>query len=281
MEKQDALKSNIEGKWIARLKGNRTGNIRTGEYVPVRLKNGKMSHGGNQSWWRPLLKEQDLKDQRVRTRYQHCKKDEYFRLSNLGCGVIAMTNLELYLAKRNCSKPEIESKLQEISQESYEKEAIGKWERTYHIGKSYLNYLSGLYPWKMERGLRKFLKNNAFTRTKVKWAPFFPGSDQRQSKLVINSIIDMLQNDYPVVIAYYSKKKDLVLYLELERAINAQEVKGKDERIKSHYMTVIGVFETADGDRILEIESWGMIYYARYDEFARKLNFFSNMLRIY
>ena len=58
-----------------------------------------------------------------------------------------------------------------------------------------------------------------------------------------------------------------------------------DRNPDSHYMTVIGYVKYLKDDGInysyiLEVVSWGKIYYINYDEYAKKLNWFSNILEI-
>ena len=282
MEQPGAFQDKRGGKWIVRLRSNDAlGQSDGGEYLPIRTKKGQLYHGGFQTWWSAASKEKELREQGVKSRYQICRKDENYRFANQGCGVIAMINLELYLSKAAEGRKSGNSSLSEMLQEDYEKIASSKWQKTYHIGTSYPNYLAGLYPWKMESGLRKFLKENGFSRQKVKWAPFFPGSAKRQRKLVMDAMIDMIRDDYPVVFAYYSKKQDVTFYVDFDHAIQKLPPEKPDELVGSHYMTVIGVYLTEKGEEILQVESWGRIYYVRYDEYARRLDYFSNILRIY
>lgn len=282
MERFGELKENHEGTWIARLRSNDSSVQKDGgEYLPIKTANGQHYHGGYQNWWSAAAKEKELREQGVKSRYQICCRDENFRLANLGCGVIAVINMELYLGRKKGLKETALDLDGEITQESYQKYAIPKWEKTYHIGKSYLNYVAGLYPWKIESGLKKFLRKHNFSRRRVKWAPFFPNTNERQKKLTLEAMKDMLLDDYPVMIAYYSKKDNITLYVNLEHAIRGLPAENRDEETDSHYMTVIGLYLSDQGKVIMQLESWGRIYYVRYDDFSRTLNYFSNFLRIY
>ena len=54
----------------------------------------------------------------------------------------------------------------------------------------------------------------------------------------------------------------------------------------SHYMTIIGLYRYASEQPlqykyILEVVSWGQVYYIDYDMYAKNLNYFSNILSVY
>lgn len=57
-------------------------------------------------------------------------------------------------------------------------------------------------------------------------------------------------------------------------------------RTDSHYMTVVGLYKYADKNPmdykyVLEVVSWGDVYYIDYDEYAQKLGYFTNILSVY
>ena len=253
-----------------------------GAYLYIKDKNGRFTHGGDQNWWLDdeMAEFSHAKD---KIRFQACRKNDRFRLSNLGCGVIAMINLEVYLSRAHGKGKDQADKGDAILKEDYEKLAQQKWEERYHIGKSYVSFKAGLDPLKMERGLRKFLKEHELDRRHVKWAPYMFHGPSKQKKLVLDAIKDMLDADYPVVFAYHTfdeKNSSINLYRNLEDAVFAIEGRKGNERVGSHYMTIIGVFVGNNGQIVLQIESWGRIYYCLYDEFASKLSYFSNILCI-
>ena len=54
----------------------------------------------------------------------------------------------------------------------------------------------------------------------------------------------------------------------------------------SHYMTIIGLYKCPGVQPqkykyILQVVSWRRVYYIDYDQYAKKLNYFSNMLSVY
>ena len=263
------------GVWIARLQGSVTKeHHETWEYLPILLEDGRKVHGGNQGWYRAASKVEELKKQGITKRYQLCRRDESYRIASLGCGVVAMTNLEIYL----------EGKLREnLSKKGYEVALQERWKKKYRIGKSYFNYLTGLYPWKMTKGLKHFLQLTGSDFKKVQWAPYFLRSQKKQRELVLQRMTDMLRKDCPVVFSYHtfdSKNGRLTLYGSLEAAIRGAEPCEKDETIESHYMTAIGLYQAREKEAILQVESWGRIFYVRFDSFSRRLNYFTNILSI-
>lgn len=56
--------------------------------------------------------------------------------------------------------------------------------------------------------------------------------------------------------------------------------------LTSHYMIIIGLYKYV-GERslqyeyILEVVSWGEVYYIDFDMYAKKLNWFSNIMSVY
>ncbi|MBQ9489212.1 MAG: hypothetical protein IJU80_04705 [Lachnospiraceae bacterium] len=317
MEKELEIQPKTEAGWRARLRGNRSKSEKDAEYVPVIVSNGRICQGGNQSWWLSLLtklstERQEQEKQRKHTkrkdqkrispsRYQMCRRDEDYRIASLGCGVIAMTNLELYLKTRTTEKTDLVPRLEgptkalakstdgakaimPLPKEEYLREVGNNWKATYRIGKSYVNYLTGLYPWKMEAGLRKCLLKLRCSRTRVQWAPYVGKPQNCQKQMVLDTICDMLEQDYPVVCAYHTfspKEHSLILYHELGLAVRGANAEGRYDKVSSHYMTIIGCYVAETGCTILQMESWGRLYYVRYDEYAKRLNYFTNILRIY
>ena len=54
----------------------------------------------------------------------------------------------------------------------------------------------------------------------------------------------------------------------------------------SHYMTIIGLYRCASDQPlqykyVLEVVSWGQVYYIDYDMYVKNLNYFSNILSVY
>lgn len=55
---------------------------------------------------------------------------------------------------------------------------------------------------------------------------------------------------------------------------------------KSHYMTIVGLYKFATDqplhhNYILEVVSWGQVYYINYDMYTNMLGYCSNILSVY
>lgn len=227
-----------------------------GDYLCIRLANGARAHGGDQNWW--------------------LKK----RISRLGCGVIAMNDLECYLS----GKKHKDASERGLTKEAYEEMVSENWRKCYHIGSAPWDYAVGLFPHQMEKGLTNFLTQNDFPQRRVKWAPYCLQRKKMQKESVRKTIREMLEKDLPVVCSYHTfdrRTGKLTLYRELERAIKKSEPARQDAYVSSHYMTIIGLYEDAKGAFYLKLVSWGRIYYVRYEEYVGKLSYFTNILRIF
>lgn len=137
----------------------------------------------------------------------------------------------------------------------------------------------------MKASLKKYLKKNGNRFSTVKWAPRVLGI--RQKDRLLNDIENMLKNDLPVVCSYDASvtKKKLCMYKTLNDARLGLKEEKNTEPIVSHYMTIIGTYKYLDktGNRyetLLQVVSWGNIYYVRYDDYSRRLSYFTNILRI-
>ena len=246
------------------------------DYLLIRMENGKLCHGGDQGWWTTPDQQDDTKSILPKTnpsKYRRASRDERFRISFLGCGVIAMNNLEWYLSAKELGRKHAGG---ESTQAQYMEQVRQNWNREYYISGNPINQLAGLYPWKMERGLTAFLAEHHCRWRKVKWAPYWNRKPQKQRKLVLELIQNMLEAGLPVVCSYHTfdpKRKSLILYHSPEAAADVgaledrggqdakagflkqnaekrQQMQGrtgsvkesKRTRINSHYMTIIGLY---------------------------------------
>ena len=257
------------------------------DYLLIRMENGKHCHGGDQGWWTKPDPQDGTKSispgfissKVIPSKYRRAKRDEYFRISFLGCGVIAMNNLEWYLSAMESGRNHTGG---EISQAQYMERVWQNWSRDYYISGNPINQLAGLYPWNMERGLSCFLAEHHCKWKNVKWAPYWKRSPRKQRKLVLALIKSMLEGGLPVVCSYHTfdpKRKSLILYHSPEAAAEtlasedrAQEPKawlmkqqsesirqmqgrtgsvkeGKLTRINSHYLTIIGLYSFEPGEK--------------------------------
>lgn len=256
------------------------------DFLRVEVSEGVYKNGGDQQWWKELASCQaDLN-------YGDYRNDRNYGMWQLGCGVIAMTDLELYLTQQNTgySAPSnpifYDQGAGIIKKEDYMRYAEKNRDDVYPLYRNpKLNYLAGVFPWDMKASLKKYLKNNGNRFSTVKWAPRVLGI--RQKARLLNDIENMLKNNFPVVCSYDASvtKKKLCMYKTLNDARLGLKEGQNTESIVSHYMTIIGTYKYLDktGNRyetLLQVVSWGNIYYVRYDDYSRRLNYATNILRI-
>lgn len=256
-------------------------------YLHIVSNDGSFCHGGNQNWW------QDKAVICSKSKIKRMKEDEYFRLWQIGCGVIAMSDAELYLALQNNDSSQSISAMFDKStlqtgickMDAYRNYIERMYGIKYRIAGNLLNLMAGLYPWTMERGFHNFLKDGNDSHTKVKWSRYGSLFGVMKKQKVLNEVERMLNDDMPVVFSYYSFKGDKI---NLYTSIQAAEERNEENvyRVNSHYMTIIGLYGCPAGQSgnyryILKVVSWGMIYYINYDEYAEKLDYASNILSVY
>lgn len=247
-------------------------------------------HGGNQDWWSERT---NLDPDSKWERYEDYVLSQDYRMGIMGCGVIAMTDLELYLTQQHDgysaplnSSINYNEETGEIDRSKYMSYAEFNMNHVYHLGDDLLHYNTGVLPTHMVSGMRYYLSSNKHPYTKVVWAPLHCG--KADAKIGVASKIEkMISRDLPVVFSYYSPDDGIGLYRNLEDAKALAKVNedAGDRNPDSHYMTVIGYVKYLKDDGInysyiLEVVSWGKIYYINYDEYAKKLNWFSNILEI-
>lgn len=125
---------------------------------------------------------------------------------------------------------------------------------------------------------------NIDSKTNVTWAKNSIVGINIQKQYVLETMEDMLNDNIPVVFAYYDfGDENVSLYTSFE---DAKDMPHEASGINSHYMTVVGLYKYADKNPmnykyILEVVSWGDVYYIDYDEYAEKLSYFTNILSVY
>lgn len=235
------------------------------EYLSISSEKRKPACGGNQSWWEPAASATKVRD------FTRFRKEKDFRMARLGCGVIAMCDLQNYMLQKTGS-----------NENEYREYVTKEAEERYRIGGDLFHYITGLTPQRMVKGFRVFADEKGLRFLKVQWAPHWIGRDRAVKTL--KCICDMLRADIPVVCSYhtFTKKGRLALYSTPEEAAGLV-LGGARQYIDSHYMTIVGVCEVHGGihtQYVLKVVSWGSIYYVSYEDYCRKLNYFSNILEI-
>ncbi|MCR5129324.1 MAG: C39 family peptidase [Lachnospiraceae bacterium] len=202
----------------------------------------------------------------------------------MGCGVVAMSDLELYFTQQNSGykAPHQSINYNEsdglISKSDYMDYAEYNRDFVYKLLAHPVSYVGGVAPWDMENEMGYYLKENGYPYQSVNWEP------TSNSNLLIQKIKAMIDNGIPVVFSY-DDSEPLFMYGSIEQAKTASE-EAFDNYCRSHYMTIIGYtkYLKEDGKTygyILKIVSWGNIYYVNYDQYTKTwLDFTSNILEI-
>ena len=89
------------------------------------------------------------------------------------------------------------------------------------------------------------------------------------------------------IFSYHSfAKKSIILYDSVQEAGTNNSERANPANADSHYMTIIGLYKSLNEQPqkykyILQVVSWGRVYYIDYDQYAKKLDYFSNILSVY
>lgn len=282
-DSQDEQAWDVNDKMVVRL-SNKYNDVK---YLKIEETNNICKVAGNQGWWKAMANSEDSLN------YKDFATDKNYRLWKMGCGVIAVSDVEIYLMQQNSgynssingiSYDESSGIIQKDEYMSYVNLAS---DLEYGFGGGILYYNTGLLPRDMELGLNNFLKMNHHKQTSVKWAPYSAYAKEDEKLLVLDEIEKMLSNNLPIVFAYYTADKNnpIILYKDRE---DAKKCKVEGDNYKdptNHYMTIIGLHKYLDENTmtyeyILEVVSWGDIYYIRYDDYGDNICYFSNILRI-
>ncbi len=247
-------------------------------------------NGGNQGWWHDPVTDPEFS--------VVFSQDVIDRIANMGCGLIAMTDIELFFAQQNpgytlynsysfndiTSPPDMlsyNSTTGEIAKSDYMHLAMYNVIERYSLTRA-AQSLTGVYPWDMMHKFEDFLRQNNSSWKKAVWAPHSPASRVSQKADVLSDIERMLKDNLPVVFAY-NNSESITMYETLNKAVSGDISNASS--CKSHYMTIIGLVKKMknDGsgyDSYLKVVSWGEIYYLRYDDYAKSIDPFSNILLI-
>ncbi len=288
-----------EEEWVAKLDNKYAGT----DYLKIQLIDGNFIDGGFQDWWRDKAPEN-----RIQTVIDTADDfNKYYRLVHLGCGVIAMCDMELYLTQQNqgyqipfsvgsydlsfWSSPDVvtvpyDTATGIIQEADYRKHVEKRYQSQYWIPETDIDYATGLHPSKMIWGIRRFLEFNGSSLNDVEWAPYCLWRKKDQKEAVLDTIRLMLKNNTPVVFSYYHPNKRIILYSTLDNLKTNNKENMQDP--KGHYMTIIGLYkylvDSPDSELhyeyVLEVVSWGAKYYIKYDDYANNLNYFSNILSV-
>lgn len=278
----DYLEGHLENAYF------NTSNFEAKKYVRVQKYDSvDCLNGGNQNWWQMKF---NLEEKKGMEDFKSIMEIPEYRMWHLGCGVVAMTDMELFLTQQNEG---YKAPLQDIaydketgiiSNDDYMKYAEYNRDNIYYLGGNYVNKLIGVLPGSMEAGLAYYLRTNNHLYTNVKWAPYSEMFRYAKNQTAL-TIEDMIDRNIPVVFSYHTFDKNE--YLHLYRNIaSARAMNMKDyERTVSHYMTIVGYQKYIDDTSmdyhyILKVVSWGEVYYVNYDEYMQKLSYVTNILSV-
>lgn len=214
------------------------------EYICISHPDG-LSYGGNQNWF--------SKDKWMSREYI---------LRKWGCGVVAIGDLFLYLAKENRMYATGVTSLARMDRHRLD----------WNDYKNYLLYLANTYAVVMPRGMNGFAVAAAVRRYCVKyripmtiaWKGFL---DDQQMLRVMKK---MLKEDLPVILAigpntpFVFRGKGIPFYT---MAANGELILSGNQAVHSHFVTVTGILGRKHKQVLLRISSWGKEYYIDYQEY--------------
>lgn len=242
--------------------------------------------GGRQNWW---LDRTNFNPEHWWEEYEAYILSSDYRMGVMGCGVVAMTDIELYMTQQHTGYAAPLQEITynksngEIAKDNYMRYAEYNRDYLYYLGDNSLNYLTGVLPANMEIGIELYLESNNHPYKKATWAPYCGGKSD--AKIEVAKIIEtMISRDLPVAFAYFTMSENNLLELYFN-SNDARLEESDKEDVKSHYMTIIGYskFLRDDGinyEYVLKVVSWGKIYYINYDKYSDNLSYFSNVLEI-
>ena len=265
------------------------------EYLNIKVSEGKTVSGGDQTWW--LEKSQHKSDEGGIDCVTKIMEDKNYRLKKYGCGVIAMCDMELYLKQQNEDNsygiPSLlmpfEGSTGICSKNEYMNYVDYLYDTRYTIGDDVVNNVfKGIKSWTMEIGMNDFLRKEVDDSSYALWGIYRHLPFKLQKESVLCNIEKMLKDNIPVVFSYcsFGDEEDKLTLYPNEVSVKEKRMSDENERVKQHYMTVIGLSkyyeeETQNPKYLLKVVSWGNIYYIDYDEYADKLSYFSNILSVH
>ena len=240
----------------------------------------KIADGGNQGWW--YWSKEDI------NYYDWVLRDDY-KIGKAGCGLIAASDFEVffmsnygYSPSNGANNPLTSGK---IKKNDYMNYVNDNFRYTYDLSNLYPDYKINITTLEIVSGLQQFLKQNNSQISTIKWAPLINGRGDDNYFLLIDTIEGMIENNIPVVASIHSTFNPIVFYTSSDKARNRNVISNVDYDYSSHFFTIIGVEKYIEQNAlkpsyILVIESWGSIYYIRYDDYIDNLNYFSNILKM-
>lgn len=220
------------------------------------------SYGGSQMWFYDDTRKEEPD-----------KKATDYIVQTFGCGLIAISDVLLYLAQ---SDEAYQTK--RTNQVLFNENGTYNYESylnyVYGINKSYLRIINnyGSNKTLLTTGLGAYSMCNNLGLT-VQWCS--------SKKRMLPRIIDMLEQDIPVPLCISYNEKGGGVHFYDWRPTESEPfyfgVKNYKSTVEGHFVVVTGLLtDKVKNQTILEISSWGRRYYVNYDEFLEYVNNYSN-----
>lgn len=223
--------------------------LRNPEYIPVHDQ-GVVSFGGNQCWF---------STEQIFSR-------EY-SIHKWGCGVIAMADLCLYLARSDdrCNTP--------ITALAYEtRQFISKEYYMMYLEMMHNHYApvlpgSGMTGLALAHAVRRYVLRYRLP-IRVAWKAFM------DDEVMIKTIRKMIKDNFPVILSIGPNmpmvfmKHGVTLYTKSKHAENTklEHFTAEKVNVHKHFVTVTGLVALKNKQMMLKVSSWGKEYYIHYQE---------------
>lgn len=211
------------------------------DYVKIKNMN-LVSYGGNQNWSKSR------------------------KMQKVGCGVIAMADLCIYLAEQNPNM--MTDAIRKINKPKglYNKNDYLEFVRFFYVHYVILLMHKGMLGIAMKHTMNRYFMLNDIG-LKAKWKMF------QSDEAMMKDIRHLIRKNKPVILAIGQNRynpfgtKGIRFYVEKDGAMKESH-RGE---VHSHYVTVTGV-ETVKGREYLVVSSWGKKYYIDYKEYRDYVN---------
>ncbi|MGN0394683.1 MAG: hypothetical protein ACI4EF_04925 [Coprococcus sp.] len=215
----------------------------------IRIKNmNTVSYGGNQAW---------------------CKSK---KMQNVGCGVIALADISIYLAEQNPNM--MTEAIRRISKPNglYNKNDYLEYVRFFQSHFVIYLFIKGMNGWSMQHALNRYFMLNDIG-LKAKWKVFL--SDEEMMK----EIRHLIRKNKPVVLSIGPNtpniwgNEGIPFYVNKDGKLRTSLKRD----VKAHFVVVTGVTEIY-GQEYLIVSSWGKQYYINYEEYREYISKYGGKL---
>lgn len=215
------------------------------EYVRINYK-GSISYGGNQNWF---------------SEEKWMSRD--YRISKWGCGLIALSDLFLYLARANRMYQTDAVSLARVFRPVLEWEDYQKYIYYIHTRFAQVTPEIGVNGVALAFAVRKYCIKYKIPLT-IAWKGFLDGQQ------MLRAIRKMLKENLPVIISIgpntpiVFRGKGITFYTMTEKE---EFIPSGSQNVHGHYVVVTGIIGLKHKRIMLRISSWGKEYYMDYQEY--------------